>query len=92
MHGKSRGVRMVLGSVGLLTGLALLAGGLYGVFALGGIQDGELKPWAWIAVAGVGTVFIHMQVLGAAAMITLVLDEETARRGKTSISKETEKT
>ena len=92
MHGKSRRARTMLGSAGLIAGLALLAGGLYGVYALGGIQGGELTPWGWIAVAVVGTVFIHMQVLGAAAMITLVLDEETARRNKTSISKETKKT
>lgn len=92
MHGKSRRVRTLLGSVGLLAGLALLAGGLYAVYVLGGVKDGVMTPLGWIAVAVVGTAFIHMQVLGAAAMITLVLDEETARRNKASISRETEKT
>ena len=91
MHGKSRRARTLLGSVGLLAGLALLVGGLYAIYALGGVEDGLLKPWGWAAVTLVGAAFIHLQVLGAAAMITLVLDEETDRRIKASISTETEK-
>ena len=80
----------MLGSVGLLAGLALLAAGVYGVFRLGGLVDGSLRPWAWLVIAVVGTGFIHMQVLGAAAMVTLVLDGETARRKDTSIFQEKE--
>ena len=80
----------MLGSVGLLAGLALLAAGIYVVFRLGGAVDGSLTPWAWAVVAVVGTGFIHMQVLGAAAMVTLVLDGETAQRKETSICKEKE--
>lgn len=90
MHGRSRRWRSMLGSVGLLAGLAVLAAGVYGVFRLGGVVDGTLRPWAWAVVAVVGTVFIHMQVLGAAAMVTLMIDGETARREDTSIGQEKE--
>ena len=90
MHGRSRLWRSMLGSVGLLAGLALLAAGVFAVFVLDGVVDGSLRPWAWAVVAVVGAGFIHMQVLGAAAMITLMLDGETARREDTSICKEKE--
>jgi len=80
----------MLGSAGLIAGLALLAAGVYGVFRLDGVVDGSLRPWAWAVVAAVGTGFIHMQVLGAAAMVTLMLEGETARRQEASIGKEKE--
>ena len=82
----------MLGSIGLLAGLAVLAAGLYGIYSLGGVKDGLLTIGGWIGVALVGTIFVHMQVIGAAAMITLVLDEETARRDQTSVPSETEQT
>ncbi|MCH8979679.1 MAG: hypothetical protein IH945_10630, partial [Armatimonadetes bacterium] len=46
--------------MGLLAGLALLAAGVYGVFRLGGLVDGSLRPWAWLVIAVVGTGFIHI--------------------------------
>jgi hypothetical protein len=88
MHGRSRTVRTLIGSVGLLGGLAILAFGLYAVYSLGGVQDGVLTMLGLLAVGLIGLVFVHVQVLGAAAMITLVLDEETSRSSKASISSE----
>ncbi len=90
MQGLSRRSRTLLGSAGLLAGLAVLALGLFAVFQLGGLDENGLKPWAWLAVAVVGTVFVHMQVLGAAAMVSLVLDEVTAGADRPSVIEEKE--
>ncbi len=90
MHGSSRRTRTLLGSVGLLVGLAVLAAGLYAVSRFGGLDANGLKPWAWMAVLLVGTVFVHLQVLGAAAMVSLVLDEVTAKADRSSVNQEKE--
>lgn len=90
MHSASRGKRVFLGSAGLLIGLGVLALGLWLVGANGGLGADGLKPWAWLAVAAVGFVFVHLQVLGAAAMVSLVIEEETARRRRSSAFPEKE--
>ena len=90
MHSASRGSRVLLGSVGLLLGLAFLAVGLWLVSIGGGLTDNGLVPWAWLAVAVIGLGFIHLQVLGAAAMLSLVLEEETTRVQRSSVSMEKE--
>ncbi|MEX2244606.1 MAG: hypothetical protein WD716_12250 [Fimbriimonadaceae bacterium] len=90
MHGMGRRARALLGSAGLLFGLALLAAGLYFVWALGGLGPDGLLPWAWVTVGLVGLAFVHIQLLGTAAMVTLVLDEVTARRREASLNQEQE--
>ncbi len=84
----SRGQRVAFGSAGLILGLIFLLLGLYLVAMLGGIQDEQLTLWAWAACLILGLGFIHLQVMGATAMITLALEEETDRRGRTSIPEE----
>ncbi|HRF60357.1 MAG TPA: hypothetical protein PLH94_10660 [Fimbriimonadaceae bacterium] len=80
LRAASRSKKVMLGSVGIIgSGLFLIAS-LYGLSALGGVQGAALTWWAWTACLLVGLVFVHCQVLGAAAMITLVQEEETARR------------
>lgn len=76
----SRRTRGMLGSVGLLAGLAVLIGGAALVASAGGIQNGALLPWAWLAMTILGAVFIACQVLGAAALFSLALDRETPSR------------
>lgn len=90
MHSTSRNRRVLLGSVGLLAGLVVLAIGLWSIAALGGLTAKGLVPWAWLAVTVVGVVFVHLQVQGAAAMLSLVVAEETARIRHTSVSLEKE--
>jgi hypothetical protein len=90
MQSMGRGTRASLGSVGLLAGLAVLGAGLWAVSALGGLTAAGLTAWAWLAVTVVGIGFVHLQVLGAAALVTLVLDEETARTRRASVSLEKE--
>jgi len=87
----SRGQRVAFGSAGLILGLILLLAGLYAVAMLGGIQDQALTLWAWIACAVLGLGFIHLQVVGATAMITLALEQETDRPGQTSIPEESQR-
>lgn len=88
MRTASSGRRVAIGSAGLLLGLALLLAGLYGLAAAGAVAGGTLTWWGWIGCAAIGLVFIHMQVLGAAAMITLIMEQETASTGGTSVPKE----
>lgn len=88
MHASSRRTRTLLGSVGLLAGLAVLALGLYWVFQAGGLGEDGLKPWAWLVVALVGAAFVHLQVIGAAAMVSLVVEEVTAQARRPSVNTE----
>jgi hypothetical protein len=82
--------RTLLGSVGLVGGLGVLAGGLYLVSRGGGLGTSGLEPWAWATVALLGLGFVHLQVLGAAAMVSLVLEEVTDRPDGPSVRKEQE--
>ena len=84
IHGSDRGVRVFLGSVGLILGLAILFAALWMISSNGGFKDGQLTIWAWPLVAFAGLIFIHLQVIGAAALISLVMDEETARKSRPS--------
>jgi hypothetical protein len=90
MHGSSRRARTLMGSVGLLAGLVVLAVGLYLVYRFGGLTPDGLTGWGWAAVAGVGLVFVQLQVVGAAAMVSLVLEEVTARAPGPSVNQEKE--
>ena len=90
MGSSTRRTRTLLGSVGLLLGLALLGAGLWGVSAFGGLGPNGLEPWAWAAVTVIGAVFVHLQVLGAAAMVSLVLDEVTVKGRNSSAIPEKE--
>lgn len=84
----SRTSRAMLGSIGLLGGLAILIGGVALVATAGGIQNGVLQPWAWIAVMILGGLFITIQILGIGALLSLALDGETAAAAQASISEE----
>jgi hypothetical protein len=79
LAGMSRARRVFLGSAGLVLSAFGLLAGLVAVSAMGGLREGALTPWAWLAVTVLGLGFVHMQVLGAAAMISLVQDRETHR-------------
>lgn len=79
MRHTPRKTRVLLGSVGILGSAVLLFAALYGLGSAGAISGGTLTLWAWPLVTLAGCLFVHMQVLGAAAMITLVQESETAR-------------
>lgn len=79
--------RVLYGSVGLVGAAVALIVGLFGLAAAGGLGEEGLTLWAWPLVALLGLGFVHMQLMGAAALITLVQDEETARAARASQSK-----
>ncbi len=80
LRGTPRKQRVLYGSVGMIGSLVVLLGGLVLIGNFGGLNKDGLTLWAWPLAAMLGLLFVHMQVLGAASMITLVQDEETARR------------
>ena len=88
MHGSSRRARTLMGSVGLLAGLAILAVGLYLAYRFGGLTADGLTGWGWATVGAVGLGFVHLQVVGAAAMVSLVLEEVTAKAPGPSVKQE----
>ena len=92
MHGLTARKRMVTGAGGLILGLLVLAVGLLALDALGGTRDGALTLWAWPIVAVLGLLFIHLQVLGAAALLASVVGSETAAASDTSNSQENDQT
>lgn len=66
-----RSQKVFLGSGGMLLGLVFLMGGMVLLAALGGADEGGIKPWAWPVILLLGLAFVHMQVIGAAALMTL---------------------
>lgn len=80
----SRPAKVAMASVGFLASIAILFGGLAAIDAAGGLQDGRLTIWAWITTAVLGLGFVHVQVLAAGAMVTIVQDQEAARKAGAS--------
>lgn len=74
-----RVVRVLYGSVGFFFSAALLLGGLWWIAAQGGLTPNGLTLWGWVAVTLLGLGFVHVQVLAAASMITLIQENETSR-------------
>lgn len=75
-----RSVVVALVSGGFLLSGAVLLGALYGIAALGGLQDGALAPWAWVCVTLVGWLFVAMQTVAATALTHLVLPPQGPRQ------------
>lgn len=79
-----RGVRVFLGSAGLLLGMCILIVGLLLVAQNNGLQEGALAPWAWLVITLLGMIFVTIQALGALSMITLMSRPETKIESKAS--------
>ena len=83
-----RPTKVVLGSLGILGSAVVLFAGLWALSAVGGVEKDRLALWAWPVVIFLGLFFVHMQVLGAAAMILLVQQEVTERPRAASVNQE----
>ncbi len=83
----SRSKRIFFGIGGFIASAVVLLAGLYWVGANGGLTPTGLTLWGWLLVAGLGLVFVHLQVLAAASMITLVQENETMGPGRPSDSR-----
>lgn len=80
LKGMSRGKKVFLGSGGMILGLLLLVGGMALLASLGGADSSGLKWWAWPFVLLLGGGFVHAQVLGAAALTTLMMEPQESER------------
>ncbi len=80
----SRKSKVFFGSGGMILGLAFLVGGMALLAALGGADAAGIKWWAWPIILVIGGAFIHAQVLGAAALTTLMLDQREPKQIKSA--------
>jgi len=78
-----------MGAAGMLAALVVLIGGLLLTVAIGGLSKGSLTPLGWLIVTLAGTGFVHLQAVGVAAMVSLILEKETSASSEPSNSQET---
>ncbi|MCC7101935.1 MAG: hypothetical protein IT206_02515 [Fimbriimonadaceae bacterium] len=65
--------QLILRSIsGFVLSAAIMLTGLWGISACGGLSAKGLNAWSWPAVGVLGLVFVHIQVLSAAAMIVII--------------------
>ena len=76
----------VAGPLLLIVGMLVLAVAMYGIYALGGLQNGSLTPLALVGVIVAGLMFVHCQCLGARLILSQALSPETRNKLKTSDS------
>lgn len=63
-------ILMFSGAAGMLVGMSLIA-------QMGGIEVGQLKPWAWGAVTLLGLAFVHAQTMATLMIVSLIGEQET---------------
>ena len=83
--GIPRARRAVFGAAMLVYGAVCLLGGLCIVEALGGLGPSRLKIWAWIAVTAIGLEFVRAQMVGAAAMLACINEDDTRAQPESSM-------
>lgn len=76
--------RVLLGSAGMIGSMIGLFAGLGMIGALGGVHNRVMTWWAWPIVTVLGLGFVHMQILGAGAMVTIVQQDRRTPRGHDS--------
>lgn len=68
----TRNQLILRGIGGFLLSAVIMLAGLWGISAGGGLSIKGLNEWSWPATALLGIVFVHIQVMSAAAMIVVV--------------------
>ncbi|HMS53765.1 MAG TPA: hypothetical protein PKA27_00055 [Fimbriimonadaceae bacterium] len=77
---------IILGAVAMLTGPAVLFGGLFA--ASSGLHPTHMEVWAWVLITALGAAFVALQGLGAAIIAQLVFGQVTDSPPSTSIIQE----
>lgn len=80
LRGMPRSRKVFLGSGGMILGLVFLVGGMALLAAMGGADSNGIKWWAWPVILIVGGAFVHTQVLGAAALTTLMMEPRESNK------------
>ena len=68
----SRNQLILRGIGGFLLSAVIMLAGLWAISAGGGLSIKGLNEWGWPATALLGLVFVHIQVMSAAAMIVVI--------------------
>lgn len=74
------------GAVCLVGACAVMVGGLALVAMTGGLRNGSLAPWAWLACILLGAVFVLLQSWGALGLANRFLRAETTPPGQASLA------
>jgi len=72
----------------LMAAVAALFLGLNLVVLAGGFKSDGLAIWAWVAVVAIGLMFVHLQTLALALIVSVVQESVTASRLSASSSQE----
>ncbi len=84
----SRAKRVGFGTAMLLGGVFLLFGGFIFVHSIGGFAKDAMTWYGWLLVSMIGLVFVHLQTLGMAMLVSLGFDSVTQAPAPTSTSAE----
>ncbi|MBL8060345.1 MAG: hypothetical protein JNK63_06475 [Chthonomonas sp.] len=68
----SRNQLILRGIGGFILSAVIMLAGLWGISAGGGLTIKGLNEWGWPTTALLGLIFVHIQVLSAAAMIVVI--------------------
>jgi hypothetical protein len=78
------GTRKVMGTVGFVIAIVVLAGILTPIAGSDGIGKDGLALWAWLLVTAAGLLFTLIQAISAAAILSLLFQGETNELPDTS--------
>lgn len=74
----------------MIAATVVMFGGMWLVGTMGGLSDGKLTGWAWVAASLLGCIFVGGQALGAVWVLRSVVGSETGKNNEASKSQERE--
>ncbi|MBN8689188.1 MAG: hypothetical protein J0L72_00205 [Armatimonadetes bacterium] len=81
---RPRNKNIGLGMLGFFGSAAIMLAGLFAISALGGMTKSGPSILAWIAIAALGLIFVHLQVLAAANFVVVLEQNVTPPPAKPS--------
>ena len=85
----NRGKRALFGAAMLVGGVVLLFGGFLFIQSIGGFAKDAMTWYGWILASLLGLIFVHLQTLGTAMLVSLGFESVTQARAPTSTSADT---